>query len=82
MRGGEPVGEKPAAVAASAGEINRLANEIERMLGSASERPAAEQSKRHVRLRRMLMRWSLTSQDVTVALGVLRDLSWRLRQRS
>jgi hypothetical protein len=28
----------------------------------------------------MLLRWSLTSQDVTVVLGLLRDLSWQWKR--
>jgi len=70
---------------ATAGEITRLVDAIERVLW-AEAAPASEPEKarpetaRKVRLRRMLLRWPVSSQDVTLALGMLRDLSWKLRQ--
>ena len=70
---------------ATAGEITRLVDAVERVLwteaGLASGPQQARPEKaRKLRLRRMLFRLPLTSQDVTLILGMLRDLSWKLRQ--
>ncbi|MCH8268838.1 MAG: RNA methyltransferase [Acidobacteria bacterium] len=78
---------KEAASGASIEEVTRLVDELERVLwteaGSASgPGKARPETARKLRLRRMLLRWPLTSGDVTQALGMLRDLAWKLRQRS
>ncbi|OFV99620.1 MAG: hypothetical protein A3H28_14450 [Acidobacteria bacterium RIFCSPLOWO2_02_FULL_61_28] len=77
QRAGKPerVSLKKLAPPATVGEVTRLIAEIETMLAEKTERA------RSVHLRQMLLRWPLTSQDVTLLLGVLRDLSWRLRQK-
>ncbi len=83
--------KKPSAKEAASGagieEVTRLVDELEKVLwteagpapGPGKARPEAA---RKLRLRRMLLRWPLTSGDVTLALGMLRDLAWKLRQRS
>ncbi len=78
---------KESASGASIEEVTRLVNEVERVLwtgggsvaGPGKARPGMAQK---LRLRRMLLRWPLTSGDVTLVLGMLRDLAWRLRENS
>lgn len=77
---------KEAASGASIAEVTRLVNEVERVVwgggsvsGPGKARPETAQK---LRLRRMLLRWPLTNEDVTLALGILRDLAWRLREKS
>ena len=65
---------------ATVGEVTRLVAEIERMLPVSQKPTAQRESARSVRLRQMLLRWPLTSEDVTLLLGVFRDLDWRFRQ--
>ena len=65
---------------ATAGEVERLVQETERLLGWERQGRSSRETAQAARLRRMLLGWPLRSQDVTLALGVLRDLSWRLRQ--
>ena len=81
-------GEKPERVSrekltppATVGEVTRLVAEIETMLAEKTERSEGTEQARSVYLRQMLLRWPLTSQDVTLLLGVLRDLAWRHRQQ-
>ena len=62
--------------AASVGEINRLIDELEKILPSAVM-PRSKENKRQVRIRQLLMRWPLTSEDVVLLLGLIRDLRWR-----
>ena len=66
---------------ASAGEVIRLLEEIEQLLGQEKGPETARARARSVHLRRMFLRWSPTSQDVTLFLGILRDLSRRLRPK-
>ncbi len=83
----EKLPAKELASGASMEEVTRLVDEVERVLwtggGSASgqgkARPGAAKKQR---LRQMLLRWPLSSGDVTLALGMLRDLAWKLRQKS
>ncbi len=60
---------------ASLGEVTRLVNEAEKLLASANRPATGPEKKRQVRLRQMLLRWSVSSEEVTALLGVLRDLS-------
>ena len=63
---------------ATVGEVTRLVSEIETMLTEGTE---LTERARNVHLRQMFLRWPLTSQDVTLLLGVLRDLRWRVRSK-
>ncbi|MBI3895339.1 MAG: RNA methyltransferase [Acidobacteria bacterium] len=64
-------------VRASVGEVVRLAEAIESLRGA--ERPETAKEWAHLaHLRETLLHWPMTSQDVTLALGVVRDLSWRV----
>lgn len=82
LQGGKPyessgrVATAPAAV----GEVNRLVEAIDRLLGEKSENPANQAHGRSAQLRELFLRCSFRSQDVTLLLGVLRDLGWRMRQ--
>ncbi len=67
---------------ATVGEITRLAEAIEKLLGDAGSTPTGRQKARSAQLRRMLLRWPITSQDVTLALGVMRDLTWQFHGKS
>jgi tRNA/rRNA methyltransferase len=61
----------------SAGELERLLNAVEPLVeGTQGSRMPSRRYK--ARLRQMLLRSAMTSEDVTLALGVLRDLSWRI----
>ena len=60
---------------ATVGEITRLVAEIEKMLTEGTE---LTERARSVHLRQMFLRLPFTSQDVTLLLGVLRDLRWRV----
>lgn len=71
--------KKGAAPCAGVGEIIRLVEEIEKLLCGTVALPAGRERKRKARLQQMLLRWPLTSQDVALALSVLRDLAWRLQ---
>ncbi|OFW08919.1 MAG: hypothetical protein A3G20_04170 [Acidobacteria bacterium RIFCSPLOWO2_12_FULL_59_11] len=66
---------------ASVGEVSRLVGAIETLLCGTETPETAKEKARLARLRQMLLRWPLTSQDVTLALGVLRDLAGRLQNR-
>ena len=66
---------------ASVGEVSRLVEAIETLLCDKETLATAKERARLARLRQMLLRWPLTSQDVTLALGVLRDLAWRLIEK-
>ena len=66
---------------ATVGEITRLIAEVETMLAEGSEKSEPTERTeptRSANLRQMFLRWPLTSQDVTLLLGVLRDLAWGL----
>jgi TrmH family RNA methyltransferase len=59
-------------------EIERLIAGLEKLMW---ETPAnASQRARTARLRRMLLRWSISRQDLTLALGVVRDIAGRLQR--
>ena len=86
LRSKQPPAKAPPAGAA-VGEVTRLVDEVERVLwaeaGSASgPEKVRPETARKLRLRRMLFRWPLSSEDVTLVLGILRDLSWKLREKS
>jgi len=66
---------------ASVGEIERLVDEIEK-LRKANPGASGSAKVQKIRLRRMFLRWPVTSREVTLALGVLRDISWRLEHNS
>jgi tRNA/rRNA methyltransferase len=66
--------------AATLGEISRLVDALDSLIGSTQGSDARRRSSRKTRLRRMLLRWSLSSADVTQCLGVLRDLVWATRR--
>jgi len=72
--------EKSASAVASVGEIIRLVEEFGSIL-PAHESSRGKEKKRQERLRQMLLRLPLTSQDVTLLMGLLRDLAWRLTHR-
>jgi TrmH family RNA methyltransferase len=74
-----PAGET--APPAAAGEVERLVNEIEKRLSGTPEPASGPEGTRKERLRRMLLRWPITSQDVVLALGILRDISWQLSRK-
>jgi len=60
---------------ATVGEVDRLVEAAERLLGERSKgRGRSDQ------LRELALRCALRSRDVTLLLGVLRDLDWRMRQ--
>ena len=63
---------------ATVGEVTRLILEIETMRTEGTASTEGTERARSVHLRQMFLRWPLTSQDVTLLLGVLRDLRWRV----
>lgn len=69
-----------ASPAGRAGEIARLIDQLGRLLSEIEPSHAGKLRKRKERLRQMLMRWSATSQDVALLLGLVRDLSWHVRR--
>jgi tRNA/rRNA methyltransferase len=70
-----------AASCAQVGEITRLIDELDPLLGESETSHPGKLRKRKERLRQMLMRWSITSQDLTLLFGIVRDLSWRIRHK-
>lgn len=66
---------------ASAGELERLLEAIEQLVKGARG-PSAPSRGYRARLRQMLLRSSMTSEDVMLALGVLRDLCWQLHHEA
>ncbi|MBI4460166.1 MAG: RNA methyltransferase [Acidobacteria bacterium] len=68
-------------VRATAGEVMRLVEAIEKLLGMPEALGAPKPNARRRNLRQMLLRWPLTSDDISLALGILRDLSWHLRHK-
>jgi len=66
---------------ATVGEVNRLVEAVERLLGEKSGNRAGRLGGRSAQLRELCLRCPLQSQDVTLLLGVLRDLAWRMRQQ-
>ena len=56
------------------GELLRLLGELEKLLGPKPENQKRAASARRVHLREMFLRWQLTSEDVALLLGVLRDI--------
>ena len=67
---------------AAVGEVDRLVNELARVVSGTSQPAVSPQGVRKARLRQMLLGWPITSQDVTLALGVLRDLSWQVKRKN
>jgi len=74
-----PAAKSFAPALASVGEITRLVEEFGSIL-PADESSRGKEKKRQAHLRQMLLRLPLTSQDVTLLMGLLRDLAWRLGQ--
>lgn len=68
--------------AAPVGEIERLSDELERLLRGSSEPFRSPKRARKARFRQMLFRWGISSEDIALVLGVLRDLSWQLQHKS
>lgn len=66
---------------ATVGEVTRLVDEMDKLLGGATTLPPGRAGKRKTRLQQMLLRWPLRSQDVALVLGILRDFTWQLQQR-
>ena len=66
---------------ATVGEVNRLIEAAERLLGEKSGRQASQTNRRSTQLRELTLRCALRSRDVALLLGVLRDLAWRMRQQ-
>jgi len=64
---------------ATVGEVTRLIAELESLLNDGAERKGKSEPARTVHLREMLLRLRLRSQDVTLLLGVLRDIKNRER---
>lgn len=74
---------KPPAPTASLGEVARLMEALDRILefeDAGRKELSGLPRKRRVRLQQMLLRLSLSSADVALILGILRDLSWRLQR--
>lgn len=66
---------------ATVGEVNRLVEAVERVLGEKAGEKAGRGGARSARLRELFLRCELQSRDVTLLLGVLRDLGWRMGSR-
>ncbi|MBI4465189.1 MAG: RNA methyltransferase [Acidobacteria bacterium] len=64
---------------ASVAEVHRLIGEIAKLLGDDAPSSTQWKDPRLARLWELLMQWPVTSADVSQALGILRDLSWRRR---
>lgn len=63
---------------ASQGGLERMLQAIEQLVQGARG-PSTPTRGYKARLRQMLLRSAMTSEDVTLALGALRDLSWRIQ---
>jgi tRNA C32,U32 (ribose-2'-O)-methylase TrmJ len=59
-------------------EIARLIHTIEQLLPPTQQ----DQRRRRTQLRDIFLRWSPTSRDVALLLGVFRDLSWNIQALS
>lgn len=59
---------------ATVGEVNRLIAELEKMAGQETGKSEKREHARSVHLREMFLRSRLTSQDIALLLGVLRDI--------
>ena len=70
----------PSAAVAPVGEIERVANEIEKLVMSIPQPRRSAVSTRKLRLRQMLLRWGMTSDEARIVLGILHDLSWQLHR--
>jgi len=73
--------QKPPAPLATIGEVERLVQQIEKLTPMSGKAVYGDTTIRRTQLRQMLLRWQITTMDVTLALGVLRDLRWKLGQR-
>lgn len=67
---------------ASLEEVFRLTSALEKLMLGRPGRGAKLGGARTAKLQEMLLRWSLSSLDVSLALGVLRDIAWQLQSRS
>lgn len=65
---------------ATVGEVTRLIAELDKLLNDGAERKGKFEAARTVHLREMLPRLRLTSKDVTLLLGVLRDIKNKERR--
>jgi tRNA/rRNA methyltransferase len=68
----------PHVTVASMQEIARLIHTIEQLLPPTQQ----DQRRRRTQLRDIFLRWSPTSRDVALLLGVFRDLSWNIQALS
>ena len=64
---------------AAAREIDRLVESVSSLLAGESRKIEGANDRRQAYLRRMLMRWGPTSQEVSLLLGIFRDLAWKLQ---
>jgi len=64
---------------ASAGELERLSAVLMETLHESGYVRALESSEKELAIRRMLRRLTLSSEDATVGLGMLRQILWKLR---
>ena len=64
---------------ASVGEVMRLLAEWEKLLGQETGKSEKRECARSLHVRELFLRLGLTSPDVTLLLGVLRDIGWRVR---
>ena len=64
----------PSQPGAPIGELTRLLRELENLLEQNTENQKQASRARSRHLQEMFLRWQLTSQDVTLVLGVLRDI--------
>jgi TrmH family RNA methyltransferase len=71
------VNESLSAVA-TAGELDRLSEVIDRLAGQGAESAQSSARRRSAQVRQILLRGRLSSKDVTLLLGVLRDLDWKI----
>lgn len=65
---------------ATVGEVNRLVEAVERLLGEKADK-SSRAGGRSSLLRELFLRSALRSRDVTLLLGVLRDIAWRMNQQ-
>ncbi len=77
----EPTAESVAGAPATVGEVDRLVAAVEALLGENSEGVPSPARARSAQLREMLWRCPLRSRDVSLLLGVLRDIRNRERGR-
>lgn len=62
---------------ATHGEITRLIEEIEKLVYGTANPIGKSEARRLRQLRQKFLRWPVTREEVSLLLGVLRDLTWR-----